>query len=139
MPYVLIYPMFALVVLTFVVGAITLITRINAVRSGKLDARYFKTYNVGVPTDAVTKTQRHFSNLFEVPVLFYSGCLAAMMVGAGGTWPQTWAWLFVAARASHAWIHIGRNKIYPRMASFLFGFVCVMALWLCVVSKVMNG
>src|SRR5947209_8693763 len=67
MTHDLIYPMFAMVMFTLLVGVITLMTRIHAVRSGKLDARYFKTFSFGEPTIEVLKTQRHFSNLFEIP------------------------------------------------------------------------
>lgn len=132
MNHALIFPMFAMVVLTAVVLVFTFLTRVRAVRSGQVDFRYFKTFSVGEPTEAVLKTGRHFSNLFEVPVLFYSGCIVAMQMGATGFWPVLWAWVFVAARVVHAWIHIGSNKIYPRMGAFALGSFAAVALWTCV-------
>jgi hypothetical protein len=45
-------------------------------------------------------------------------------------------WLFVGARVAHAWIHIGSNKIFPRIGAFMLGFFCVFALWVCVMVRV---
>lgn len=136
MPYAMVYPMFAMVVLTVVVGLITFVTRINSVRKDGLDPRYFKTYNVGSPSEQVIKTGRHFSNLFEVPVLFYAGCISAMIVGIGSGPAMIWAWAFFAARVAHAYIHIGSNKLWYRMGAFMISMVCVLGLWTTVVLKV---
>jgi hypothetical protein len=125
----LILPMFALVLLTFIVAIITLYSRVHAVKTGQMDARFFKTYQ-GEMSEQVLKTGRHFSNLFEVPVLFYAGCLAAMVIHVTGPYIQIWAWLFVVARIAHAYIHIGPNKIYPRMIAFFTCVFAVAALWL---------
>lgn len=135
MTHDLIFPMFAMVMLTFIVGGITSFTRIRDARSGAMDVKYFKTFSYGQPTEAVLKTGRQFVNLFEVPVLFYAGCCAGMIVGVAGVLPLLFAWLFVLARVVHAWIHIGSNKILPRMFAFLFGFLCVIALWLVVLVR----
>ena len=138
MTHDLIYPMFAMVVLTTMVGFVTLKTRIQAARSGQTDPRYFKTFTYGTPTDAVLKTGRHFSNLFEVPTLYYAGCLAGMMVGVAGMLPLSFAWIFVLARIAHAWIHIGNNKIFPRMGSFWVGYVSMFGLWVCVLVRTLQ-
>lgn len=125
----LFFPMFSMVVLTTVVMTISFYLRVTAVRSGKMDVRHFKTYTLGEPTEAVAKSGRHFINLFEVPVLFYIGCLAAMIVPVGGFWIQFWAWLFVCARVVHAYIHMGKNKIPARMAAFGLGWLAILGLW----------
>jgi len=135
MPYAMIYPMFAMVVLTMMVGALNLFTRITAVRSGRLDPGYFKTFSVGTPPEDVIKVGRHFNNLFEVPTLFYAGALAAMVTGTSGA-ANYWAWGFVATRVLHTFIHIGPNKLLYRMPAFVAGVVCLAALWVCVVCKV---
>lgn len=127
--------MFTMVVLTLFVGVYSLTVRIRAVRKEGLDPMYFKTYTVGDPSHRVLQAGRHFENLFEVPTLFYAGCLAAMMVGANQKWALIWAWAFVAARIVHAVIHLGSNKLFPRMGSFLFGFTAIIGLWICVILK----
>jgi len=135
MPYSLIFPMFALVILTFIVGLVSLLTRVHAVRKDGLDFRYFKTFSVGEPSHRVLQAGRHFDNMFEVPTLFYAGCLAAMMVGADAQWSLVFAWGFVVTRVAHAWIHLGSNRIFPRMSAFFLGFAFVLALWITIVVK----
>lgn len=132
----LIYPMFAQFLLTFLVLLIMFGTRVRAVREGRLQAKYFKTYPETMqPPDDVVKTQRHYANLFENPVLFYAGCLAAAILPVYGFAIQFWAWLFVAARAVHAFIHLGDNKIYPRMGAFGLGWASLLGLWLTIILK----
>jgi len=135
----LLLPMFAMVVLTLVVGGITFVTRVRAVMSGRVDIRYFKTFNFGEPPEDVVKTQRHFANLFEVPVLFYAGCLAGMITGTQGTTALAFAWLFVIARVIHAWIHLGSNRTMWRMRAFMIGTFAVSALWACIMIQAYGG
>jgi hypothetical protein len=138
MTHDLVYPMFAQVMITLIVGLITVRTRIRDARSGQMDPRYFKTFSQGTPTEAVLKTGRHFTNLFEVPTLFFAAGVTGMVVGVAGVLPLLLAWLFVFSRAVHAWIHIGSNKVIPRMSAFLVGFTCVIALWFCVLFRTMQ-
>ncbi|MES3036263.1 MAG: MAPEG family protein [Bdellovibrionota bacterium] len=126
----LVYPMFAMVVLTAVVLIMMFVTRVRAIRGGQMKVGYFKTYFDGQPTDDVLKTQRHFSNLFELPVLYYAGIIVAMIIPLGGGAIQFAAWLFVAARVAHAFIHLGSNKLYPRMLSYATGWLSVIAIWI---------
>ena len=135
MTHALVYPMFAMVILTMIVGFITFRVRVRAAKSGEVDPRYFKTYSVGNPSEAVLKTGRHFNNMFEAPTLFYAGCLAGMIVGVAGIIPLAFAWLFVAARIAHAYIHMGKNKIWPRVGAFMFGLTCIVGLWICVLVR----
>lgn len=125
----LVCPMSAMVFLTFVVLLVTFVVRVVAVLQGKMDARYFKTFSHGTPTDLVLRTTRHFSNLFELPVIFYLGCLLAMIQGKDSKTLTALAWTFVGARVAHAIIHITVNKIYPRLASYMVGVVALAAFW----------
>lgn len=66
----LVFPMLALVVLTAAVLGILFSRRTRAVSQGRVSTRYFRSYQGEVePEDAATAS-RHFSNLFEAPVLF---------------------------------------------------------------------
>jgi hypothetical protein len=128
--------MFAMVLLTLFVMIITIRVRVAAVRTGQVKLKYFETYSEGTPTPELVKTQRHFANLFEVPVLFYAGCLTAMVLNLTGFMIQFWAWLFVASRVCHTIIHLGSNRVMPRMWTFFVCVFAVMALWVQVVIAV---
>ena len=132
----LVYPMFALVVLTAVVLTVLFRSRVGAVKAGKLSSKYFRIYQGEVEPEATAKPARHFSNLFEAPTLFYAGCLAAMLTQNSGITVQCLAWAYVVARAVHAYIHLGRNRLGPRIKAYFFGWAALLILWVDVVLHV---
>jgi uncharacterized MAPEG superfamily protein len=80
----------------------------------------------------LAKPTRHYVNLFETPVLFYAACLAAMVTGVTGPVVLGLAWTYVAARAVHAWVHLGANRVRHRLRAFALGWICLLALWISV-------
>ncbi len=134
--YPLIYPMFALVLLTVVIMGVLFRRRVRAVRQGKVSMAYFGIYQGGGEPEESAKAARHFSNLFEAPTLFYAGCLAAMVTHDGGIAIQVLAWSYVAARVVHAVIHLGGNRIGQRMRAYFLGWLALAGLWIQVVAHV---
>lgn len=98
----MLYPLFAMVVLTFVVMLITVRTRIAAVRAGEMKASYFQTMSGSEASEAVAKTTRQFNNLFETPTLLYAAGAVYLALGLESSLTVTLAWLFVLARVAHA-------------------------------------
>jgi hypothetical protein len=134
--YQLIYPMFALVLLTMVVLVTLFRRRVRAMREGKVTMRYFGVYQGEGEPEASAKAARHFSNLFEAPTLFYAGCLAAMVTHDAGIAVQVLAWIYVAARVVHAIIHLGSNRIGQRVRAYSIGWLALAGLWIQVVAHV---
>jgi hypothetical protein len=128
----LVYPMFAMVILVFVVLLVMARKRVGAVRSGRANVNYFKTYQGELPRD-LSQIERHFTNLFELPVIFYVVCLTAMIVRIDGAMMMGLAWAFVVLRIVHAIIHIGSNKLPPRMAVYLAQWIVVLAMWILII------
>ena len=137
--YQLVYPMFALVVLTAGVLGVLFQSRVRAVRAGKISSRYFRIYQGEVEPEETAKPARHFANLFEAPTLFYAGCLAGMVTGDAGTGIQLIAWTYVAARVVHTYIHMGRNRLGGRIYAYFGSWLALLALWLHVVIHVAAG
>src|SRR6187455_2999312 len=106
----LVYPMLALVLLTFGVLVTLFRSRVRMVREGLAPVSYFRTFQGAQEPEYAIKPARHLVNLFEAPTLFYVGCLAAMVVGVTGWGVLALAWGYVAARYAHAWIHLGGNR-----------------------------
>lgn len=125
------YPMFAMVILTFIVAFYTLALRINAVKSKQVSIGYFR-LNKGSeePPAHITAAANHFSNLFEMPLLFYVTCLLVMSIHLQGSLLQGLAWAFVATRVLHAIIHLTYNNVLHRMLAFVAGNLCVLAMWI---------
>ena len=129
----LVYPMLALVLLTFAVLVVLFRSRVRMVREGLAPVSYFRTFQGSVETPEYSaKPTRHFTNLFEAPTLFYAGCLAAMVTGVTGTWVVALAWAYVAMRYVHAFIHLGGNRVRHRLRAYFVSWVCLLALWITV-------
>src|SRR5215471_9761222 len=65
--------------------------------------------------DEAAKATRHFSNLFEAPVLFYVACVTAIATRQVTLLTVMLAWAYVALRAAHAYIHLGANRLRQRI------------------------
>ncbi len=128
----LVYPMFAMVLVTATVLVLLFRRRVHAVRQGLITTSYFRIYqDQGVPEpESAAKAARHFSNLFEAPTLFYVACLAAMILQRAGILMVVLAWAYVAARIIHASIHLGSNRLRWRIRAYFASWVILMAMWI---------
>ena len=132
----LVFPMLALVLLTFGVAVVLFRARVRSVREGHTPVSYFRTFQGSQEPEFLAKSTRHFVNLFEVPTLFYAGCLTAMVVGVTGPWVVGFAWGYVAARVAHAVIHLGSNRVRHRLRAYAASWLFLLALWTHVAVRV---
>lgn len=126
----MIIAMSAMVFLTLVIGLMTLMARINSVRTRKIDPDYFRLMQGDDIPEAVRVTGRAFSNQFEIPVLFYVVTVLYLFLMPYDTLGFVLAWLFVFSRYVHAYIHLTYNHVIHRMLAFLAGFICVIIMWI---------
>jgi hypothetical protein len=129
MNYELVYPMAAMVALTFGVAFAMFRARVRAVRAGEADAGYFKTYQEGREPRHTAQLSRQFTNLFETPVLFYVACVTAMVAELSSVVMLVLAWLYVGLRILHAWVHTGSNRLGPRIRIYAASWLVLLALW----------
>ena len=127
--YRLIYPMFAMVVMTFIVLIQLFRTRTRSVTSGAVKASFYKTFQGDAEPEAAQKLTRHFANLFEAPTLYYVACLAGLTMHVTDLAFLIMAWAYVLARLIHAYIHIGKNKIYPRIYAYFSSWIVLLVMW----------
>ncbi|MER2492498.1 MAPEG family protein [Catenovulum sediminis] len=132
----MIYAMFAMVMLTFLVGIITFKTRVNSVKKGEVSARYYKLMQGDEIPEAVIKTSRNFTNQFEIPVLFYvaASLFAALQIESDIA--LACAWIFVACRCAHAFIHLTYNHLLHRIIAFWAANFAVLSMWISLVSEI---
>lgn len=135
----LIYPLFAMVVLTAVVGLMTAFTRIRSAYSGEVDPRYFRLMSNYQITDRVAKYGRNFDNLFEVPTLFYAALITALAIDFYTPVLLYSAWVFVALRVIHSGIHLSYNHPLHRFVPFFLSFLCVLVMWIQIVIFARGG
>jgi hypothetical protein len=125
----LVYPMFAMVLLTFSIVVRLFRARTASVASGAVTSGYFKTYQGGSEPAASAQLARNFSNLFEAPVLFYAACVAALALQLQGPVIPGLAWSYVVLRAVHSYIHTGRNKLKARILAYFLSWIALLLLW----------
>ena len=132
----LVYPMFALVLLTGAVLIILFRSRVRAVQQGSVSSKYFHIYQGEMEPEQSAKASRHFSNLFEAPTLFYAACLAGLGTHDDAGMLLFLAWLYVALRVVHAVIHLGGNRLRHRIRAYFAGWLILVAMWLQVIAHV---
>jgi len=128
--HALLYPMLAMVLLTFGVGVVLFRARRRSVREGHTPVSYFRVFHGSPEPEFLAKPTRHFTNLFETPTLFYAGCLAAMVAGVVDSAVLALAWAYVAARLLHAWVHLGGNRLRHRMPVYAVSWLLLLSLWI---------
>ena len=131
----MLYPMAAMVLLTFLVGVVAAAARFTGVRSGEVKYKYFKLMQGQEVPARVTVTTRCFNNMFEVPVLFYVAGALYISLGVEGLPGVALAWLFVALRYVQAFIHLTYNNFFHRMLAFWTAFMCAVLLWMILVLQ----
>lgn len=131
------YPMFAMVLLTFAVAFYLLVMRFKAIRQGSVSIGYFR-LNSGAtqPPAHIVAAANHYSNLFEMPLLFYVTCLVAMVMNLPGPLVVMIAWIFVITRLIHTLIHLTYNNVVHRLIAFMSGVICILAIWVIIAITV---
>ncbi len=125
----ILYPLFAMAALTFYITIRLARVRMRAVIQHGLQATYFKYNQGGEPPEFMLRTEQHYVNLFELPVLFYVVCLLAYVTSSVDLLTVLLAWLFVGSRCLHTYIHIRLNKLLKRRRIFIFSTFVLIALW----------
>ncbi len=129
----MIYSMLALIVLTFAVAGYLLKMRVAAVKAGEVKLSAFRLNNAEDMPSKMLQASRNYSNLFEVPVLFYAaGCLS-LSLQLETLSLVILGWVFVASRLVHSWIHLTSNNVIRRLQAFMAGNICVLSMWVILV------
>ena len=124
------YPMFVMAILSIGVALYLFMLRVTMSKAGAVDPRVFKLNKSKDIPDILIQASNNFSNLFEIPVLFYAACLTAIVTSQQTITLQALAWLFVISRIFHTYIHLTRNKIIPRLLAFISGVILVLIMWI---------
>lgn len=105
--------------------------RVRAFRMKQVDKARFALHQDAWPEQAI-QIGNNVHSQFELPVLFYATAFALWALHAVHAVALVAAWLFVASRLVHSWIHIGSNFVPARFRAFVAGFAMVIVLALLV-------
>ena len=136
--YSLVFPMLALVFLTFGVAVVLFRARIRSVREGHTPVSYFRVLSGSPEPEFLAKPTRHFINLFEMPVLFYVTAVMIYVTRQTTPWLVGCAWLYVALRYVHTWIHLGRNDVIARFSAYFGSFAVLVVMWVTLLVQLLR-
>lgn len=122
-------PMLGMMLLTAIVWFVMYAKRIPAMKRARVPVQAYTTPDKAVELlpEAVNNSANNFKNLFELPVLFYGLCLFLYVTGGVDTGHLIAAWLFLAFRIAHSFIHCTSNIVILRFYLYL---AAALALWL---------
>ena len=125
----IIYPIFSLVLLTFVVAGCVGVSRLLSVRRRQVNPKYYALMTGDTPPAYVQKFGRNFENLLEMPVLFYALGALAIVLKINDANLVSQAWLFVLLRFAHTAIHITYNNSLHRLVVFALSMLILLSMW----------
>lgn len=137
--YQILYPVFAMFALVSGVLARLGYLRFTAVGRGQMDPRFYQTYRGGEEPELLRVTTRHFINLFEVPVLFYVGVVLTYITHQSSPWMIGVAWLYVALRYLHSYVHLGSNDVLLRFRVYIGSGLVLFVLWASLLVRLLTA
>jgi hypothetical protein len=120
-------PLLAQVFLTLALYAVLAVAKRRAMQAGLVDLERRALHDDAWP-ESVIKVSNNIRNQFQLPVLFYVLVIVLWQLGKAGPLAQALAWLFVASRVVHAWVHTGSNVVALRRGVFTFGWVVLAGM-----------
>ena len=125
----IILPVIALVLLTAVVWIRLYVERIRELRQRRIDPQALATSALAGQTMQRVQASDNFKNLFEVPVLFYALCAVLVSAQQVSAFFVIGAWVYVALRCVHSFIHLTYNRVMHRFAVYVLSTVILFVLW----------
>ncbi len=134
----ILYPAFAMMALTIFCMVRLGLLRWVAVNRGEVDPRFFSLFRGYEEPEKLAVYSRHVVNLFEAPLLFYVISLTAFVTGQSGNWLPGLAWIYVALRFFHSYVHLTSNVVLTRFRIFVASMLTLSTLWVVVLTNIMR-
>jgi hypothetical protein len=125
----MLWPMFAMAALTYAVAVEAFRRRIAEIRARRIALRDLATSRGRARLEDVAAAD-NYSNLLEMPVLFYALCLLVAATGTATAPSVALAWGYVTLRTLHSAIHLGSNHVRHRFLAFAASTLVLAASWL---------
>ncbi|HKE42995.1 MAG TPA: MAPEG family protein [Steroidobacteraceae bacterium] len=135
----LVQPALAMVGLTFVVWCYMYFKRLRFIRVHSIDPQSVATRALGAKSLAeVAAPSDNLMNLFEMPVLFYFLIALLMLTNQASEGFVTAAWVYVALRVVHSFIHCTYNRVLQRFLVYAASSLLLWGMWAAFVLKVLS-
>jgi hypothetical protein len=131
-------PLFVQVALTFVLLFWTAGLNASATRSGEVSWQDIALREPNWPARNL-QIRNAFLNQLETPVLFYVLTVLAWITRHADYLFVVLAWIFVALRIVHVFIHVTNNNVPRRGAVFLASMVVLAVMWVIFAFHILLG
>jgi hypothetical protein len=131
-------PLFVQVVLTFALLFWMAYRRTAAFRRGAVKAGDIALREPNWPPEA-TQIANAFHNQLEVPVLFYVLTILALITRHADLVFVVMAWIFVALRLGHAFVHTTDNYVGRRGPIYILGVIVLALMWAIFIIRILLG
>lgn len=128
-PTLILFPVFALIGLTFALLYWMGTIRVASVKTGEIKIKDIALGQDAWPT-RVQQVSNCFHNQFELPLLFYALAAFIMITKQLDVVMLALAWVFVILRYAHAYVHTGSNYLPTRFNLFAAGMLALVAMWI---------
>ncbi|WP_281784247.1 MAPEG family protein [Sinimarinibacterium flocculans] len=130
MSIVMLQPVIALVMWTFIMWLWMYVTRLPAIQKMKLkmDPHVPPRDLMNQLPATVRWKADNYNHLFEMPTLFYAVALSLAMLGDATSWSVNLAWTYVTLRVIHSLFQSTVNKIEVRFSIFALSSTVLFAL-----------
>ncbi|MFM1815664.1 MAG: hypothetical protein RLZ98_2359 [Pseudomonadota bacterium] len=133
----LLFPVVIQVALTFVLLGATGMSRTGAVKSGSVKIADIA-LGQSVWPEQPTKFANAYRNQMELPVLFYVLVAFLLITRWASYIDLALAWVFVASRLVHAYIHVTSNFVFHRFRAFVVGVFALGAMWIAFLVRLIS-
>ena len=122
-------PVMSMAGLTFMVWVRLYQVRIPEMQRRRIDPQSIAGSAAKAATLQDTRASDNFSNLFEMPVLFYVAAFTAILAGMVTPVSLGLAWTYVGLRALHSLIQCTYNRVMHRFIVYALSSLTLLALW----------
>jgi hypothetical protein len=126
------YPVFALFVLTAFSTLRLASLRLSAIKKGEVNPKFYRDYQGFEEPTKLRVASRHVINLYEAPVLFYTVSIIAFVTQVGGFALIALAWSYVLLRYLHSYVHLTSNNVLLRFRMFALSQAVLVVIWIVV-------
>lgn len=127
----ILWPTFLLVGLIFTVWFVLFVQRLGHIRRNPPRPEDFATGTAALAYfEPVEMPANNLRNLFEMPVLYFALVPLLLVTGEAGTVQIVLAWIYVALRALHSFIHLVVRKVPQRFLVYLLSCIALSAMWI---------
>ena len=126
--WALLYPVLVQVALTFALLFWMEVARVRAVQEGRVRMDDIALGQSAWP-ERETLIANSFHNQLQLPVLFYALATFAVSRAKVNGLLLLLAWVFVALRLAHAWVHVTANRVPARLMLFVSGALVLLVMW----------